>query len=213
MNYAKISFFCIFFLFINYSSVYAKPHEHDKKTNGKRRYEFRQIGSASFYGKPFHGGKTSSGECYNMNKLTAAHKTLPIGVYAIVRNIRNNKTVRVRINDRGPASKKRIIDLSYGAARVIDMVKTGTAIVEVTVPFLKASYTIQVAAFRDKKSAIELKNKLKPKYDHVEIVNSNKGRDVLYRVRAGLYHSLKEAMEHEKMMIRAGFKKAVALEE
>ncbi len=88
-------------------------------------------GLASWYGKKFHGRKTSSGERYNMYAMTAAHKTLPLPTYARVTNVKNGRSIVVRVNDRGPFHGKRIIDLSYVAARKLGVVKTGTAMVEV----------------------------------------------------------------------------------
>lgn len=87
----------------------------------------RMSGMASYYGLGFHGKKTASGERFNMYKLTAAHKSLPFGTRVRVTNLDNNKSVIVRINDRGPYAKGRIIDLSLAAARDIGMVKSGTA--------------------------------------------------------------------------------------
>jgi rare lipoprotein A len=92
---------------------------------------YRQQGVASWYGKKFHGRRTSSGEPYDMYKMTAAHTTLPIPTNARVTNMANGKSVIVRINDRGPFSKNRIIDLSYAAAVELDMITNGTARVEV----------------------------------------------------------------------------------
>lgn len=90
-------------------------------------------GVASYYGKGFHGKKTANGEIFDMNDLTAAHKTLPFGTTLRVTNLNNNKTVEVRINDRGPFVKNRIIDLSYAAAKRIDMIGTGTARVKLEI--------------------------------------------------------------------------------
>jgi|GEM_PF-1544412 len=87
-------------------------------------------GQASWYGGKFHGRKTASGELFNRNGLTAAHRTLPFGTQLCVRNKRNGKTVAVRVNDRGPVSKKRLIDLSEGAAKRLDMVRAGVVPVE-----------------------------------------------------------------------------------
>ena len=88
---------------------------------------FKQKGIASWYGKKFHGRKTSSGETYNMYAMTAAHKTLPLGTYVHVKSLDNGNEVMVRINDRGPFVKGRIIDLSAGAARRLGFYKKGTA--------------------------------------------------------------------------------------
>lgn len=95
---------------------------------------YRERGVASWYGKKFHGKPTSSREPYDMYALTAAHRTLPLPSYVRVTNLRNDKSVVVRINDRGPFVDDRIIDLSYAAALALDMVDDGTAPVEVTAP-------------------------------------------------------------------------------
>jgi len=90
-------------------------------------------GTASWYGPGFHAARTSSGEPYDMYAMTAAHKTLPIPVFARVTNLRNGRSVVVRINDRGPFVADRLIDLSYTAAWKLDMLRNGTAPVEVRV--------------------------------------------------------------------------------
>ncbi len=90
-------------------------------------------GIASFYATKFHGRKTANGETYDMHDLTAAHRTLPFGTVVRVTNLKNEKTVQVRINDRGPFVKNRIIDLSYAAAQKLDMVRSGTARVRLEV--------------------------------------------------------------------------------
>ncbi len=94
-----------------------------------REIPYRHQGIASWYGKQFHGKSTSSGEKFNMYVMSAAHNTLPIPSYAHVTNTKNNRSVIVRINDRGPFSDKRIIDLSYAAAYRLGMVEQGTAAV------------------------------------------------------------------------------------
>jgi rare lipoprotein A len=90
-------------------------------------------GTASYYGAKFHGRRTASGERFNQNALTAAHKTLPLGTKVRVTNLRNGESVEVTINDRGPYVKGRIIDLSKGAARELGMLRSGTAKVKVEV--------------------------------------------------------------------------------
>lgn len=95
-----------------------RPHKGDKP--------FRQIGIASWYGKKFHGNKTANGEIYDMYAMTAAHPTLPIPSYARVTRTANNKSVIVRINDRGPFHSARIIDLSYVAAAKLDLIAPGS---------------------------------------------------------------------------------------
>ena len=93
---------------------------------------YRERGVASWYGKKFHGNLTSNREVYDMYAMTAAHKTLPLPAYVRVRNLSNNKSIVVRVNDRGPFVHNRIIDLSYSAALKLDMIKDGTSLVEVT---------------------------------------------------------------------------------
>ena len=90
-------------------------------------------GTASYYADKFHGRMTANGETFDMNAMTAAHKTLPFGARLLVRNLGNNRTVVVRINDRGPYVGDRIIDLSKAAAAELDMIRTGTAEVEIKV--------------------------------------------------------------------------------
>jgi rare lipoprotein A len=93
---------------------------------------YQERGVASWYGKKFHGNLTSNRETYDMYAMTAAHKTLPLPTYVRVRNLRNGKSIVVRVNDRGPFVHNRIIDLSYSAALKLDMIKDGTSLVEVT---------------------------------------------------------------------------------
>lgn len=106
---------------------------------GKKYYpmaearHYRQIGVASWYGRKFHGRRTALGERYDMYTMTAAHKTLPLPSYVRVRNLENNHTVIVRVNDRGPFLHNRLIDLSYAAAYKLDMLGRGTVEVEVIV--------------------------------------------------------------------------------
>lgn len=92
-----------------------------------------QTGMASWYGNPFHGRQTASGEVYDMDRMTAAHQTLPFGTRVRVENLDNGSTVVVRINDRGPFVKGRILDVSRRAARELGMIGPGTARVRITV--------------------------------------------------------------------------------
>ncbi|MDA0146890.1 septal ring lytic transglycosylase RlpA family protein [Vibrio sp. LaRot3] len=122
---------------------------------------FNQKGQASWYGKKFHGHLTSNGEIYDMYSMTAAHKTLPLPSYVKVTNTDNGKTTIVRVNDRGPFHPGRIIDLSYAAATKLDVVRTGTANVEIEVITVEKptadhkqqglpNYKIQVASSQHK---------------------------------------------------------------
>lgn len=116
-------------------SRYGNPDSY--VVNGKRYYVkpssqgYAERGMASWYGKKFHGHRTSSGETYDMYGMTAAHKTLPLPTYAEVTNLNNGKKIIVKINDRGPFHPGRIIDLSYAAAKKLDIAGHGTAPVQV----------------------------------------------------------------------------------
>ncbi len=90
-------------------------------------------GQASYYADAFHGKLTASGEIFDMNKLTAAHKTLPFGTILNVKNLKNGRSVMVKINDRGPFSGSRVLDLSKAAAQALDMIRDGVIEVEITI--------------------------------------------------------------------------------
>jgi len=171
---------------------------------------FSQQGIASWYGRKFHGQKTSSGEDYNMYAMTAAHKTLPIPVYVEVTNRDNGRKAIVRVNDRGPFHENRIIDLSYAAATRLGVTKTGTANVSIRVidtnngsfaqstsasqfkvPVQSGNTTgdkiyVQVAAFATEENALQQLGKLQGEgFSDVRLhIESKKGR-TLYRVRIG----------------------------
>lgn len=106
---------------------------------------YEATGIASWYGRDFHGKRTSSGEIYDMHELTAAHKTLPLPSMVLVTNLDNGRSVVVTVNDRGPFVKDRIIDLSFAAAKELDIVRAGTGRVEVQA-LARASGAIPVAA-------------------------------------------------------------------
>ncbi len=114
-----------------------KGNPPDYEVFGKRyvvmqsSYGYSEQGIASWYGSKFHGNPTSNGEIYDMYSMTAAHKTLPLPTTVKVTNLRNGRSVVVRVNDRGPFVPNRVIDLSYSAARKLDMVRAGTARVEI----------------------------------------------------------------------------------
>lgn len=107
----------------------------DSGSDGGSLYssEFYQKGIASYYGKDFHGRRTANGEIYDMNGISAAHRTLPFSTQVEVKNLENGRKVTVRVNDRGPFVRGRIIDLSVGAAKALDMYDAGTAMVELRV--------------------------------------------------------------------------------
>jgi rare lipoprotein A len=194
---------------------------------------YKEKGIASWYGPTFHGKKTANGETYNMYAMTAAHKTLPLGTYVSVRNLENDKKVTLRINDRGPFVRGRIIDLSRTAARELDVLGPGTAKVEVvalSVPravfpseidpadtvarvFETGRFTIQVGSFAGMDNAMALKSQLEGNHSNVHIVTFDSGEKKYYRVRAGLCRTLEEAKEYETRMIQKGFDGAFIIAE
>src|SRR5262249_7398083 len=152
-----------------------------------------QVGTASWYGPGFHGNRTSSGEVYDQYDLTAAHQTLPLGTRVSVTDLQNGRQVDVRINDRGPFVKDRAIDLSYAAARSLDMLGPGTAPVRIEVlgdtvlQVAAVAYTVQVASFASRDNAMRLKGTLAERFDGVYVApfEVNSGR--YYRVRLGRF--------------------------
>jgi rare lipoprotein A len=191
---------------------------------------FSEEGKASWYGKEFHGRPTSSGEIYDMYGRTAAHKTLPFGTYVSVRNLANGKTAVVRINDRGPFVKGRIIDLTYSSAQQIGLVGPGVADVEIkalarhvgtekspggkrvvveTQDFKKGTFTIQVGAFIEKANALNLMKRLKVIFDYVNIeIYVDEKRRTLHRVHVSKSTSLQDAGKNERYLEEMGFKGA-----
>lgn len=153
-------------------------------------------GIASWYGKDFHGRPTSSGEIFNMYDLTAAHRLIPLGTIVKVTNLKNDRSVVVKINDRGPFVDGRIIDLSYYAARKLGMAEEGLAPVEIRV--LKwgskaGDFTVQVGSFTVKNNAQRLMKHLKKKYPDTYIVTYITNNKKFYRVRIGFKKDIKEA--------------------
>ncbi len=174
-------------------------------------YGYQQSGVASWYGTKFHGRRTSSGEPYDMYAMTAAHKSLPLPTYARVRNLNNNRSIIVRVNDRGPFVDNRLIDLSYAAARKLDMIRDGTGLVEVTAisfdraspvetyeekisiiknaannPPKHANIFVQVGAFVDRRNAERRLQWLEGKEIPGVFMGQEKNTDEqLYRVRIG----------------------------
>ncbi len=148
-----------------------------------------QTGVASWYGPDFHGKSTSNKEIYDMYDMTAAHQTLPFGTFVMVTNLDNGKAVIVRINDRGPFVGDRIIDLSYAAARLLDMVGPGTIPVRLEIldgvspAGPRAGFSVQVGSFSSKENADALQAKLEPKYGRVEVALFKTPSQAYYRVR------------------------------
>src|SRR5215472_4692397 len=167
---------------------------------------YLERGVASWYGPTFHGGNTSSGEPYNMYGMTAAHKTLPLPCYARVTNLRNGRSVVVRINDRGPFVANRLIDLSYTAASKLDMLREGTTLVEVraltpgvpddlsrSAELPPPALYVQAGAFADAHNAQRLLERLQAAGLMSAFVASPlQSKSHLYRVRIGPVGSVAE---------------------
>lgn len=196
----------------------------------ERGEDFRQRGIASWYGKAFHGHKTSNGETYNMYGLTAAHKTLPLGTWVRVRNLDNGRSAELRINDRGPFVRGRVIDLSYGAAKKLGVVGPGTAKVEVValgirkadatrgerytpIDYYSGRFTFQVGAFGQRRNAERLRDQLQSRYTNAHIEPFIKGDEIFYRVRVGLCTTLEEAARFEAQLDRDGYGQAFIVAE
>ena len=174
--------------------VFGKTYVPLKSNKG-----FRQKGTASWYGKKFHGKRTSSGEPYDMYKMTAAHTVLPIPSYAKVTNLVNGRSVIVRVNDRGPFKHNRVMDLSYAAALKLDVVRSGTGRVEIisigeNTPARQnkpeasgeAQAFIQLGAYSNQDTAYRLQRRLQSDGYTDVAVNRIEQRGLnLYRVRLG----------------------------
>ena len=155
----------------------------------RHRGAFAADGIASWYGHPYHGRPTASGEIYNMYDMTAAHRTLPFGTEVKVHDLENGHDVTVRINDRGPFVKGRIIDLSYSAAQSMHM--PGIARVHLDIVRHGASgaipgvFAVQVGAFKDRNNAERLKERIESQFGPVVIQDFDRGDGLFYRVRVG----------------------------
>jgi rare lipoprotein A len=191
-----------------------KPYE----VNGER-YEplpaahgYVEEGVASWYGEEFHGRKTSNGEIYDMHAATAAHKTLPMNVYVRVTNRANGRQSVVRINDRGPFVRGRIIDLSYAAARELGVVGPGTAPVRIEAlgygdvsptgtvvayrqpeSYELGPFSVQVGAFTVEQNARRLADELRRVYGDAAVVEGWVGPTRYHRVRVGRYPTIDQA--------------------
>ena len=201
----------------------AVPRNEPRSASGNKPYQvfnkmyyplkqadaYRERGIASWYGKKFHGRKTSSGETYDMYAMTAAHKTLPLPSYVRVRNLNNGRAVIVRVNDRGPFLENRLIDLSYAAATRLGIVGDGTGIVEVAslAPITEPDSTtvasaeipstpapgaatprlyLQVGAFVSQDNAQQLRQRLeRADFQQVQVLAAAHDHATLYRVRIG----------------------------
>lgn len=197
---------------------------------------YRQRGIASWYGRKFHGHRTSSGEVYNMYAMTAAHKTLPLPSYVRVTSVENNRSVVVRVNDRGPFHDNRIIDLSYVAAKKLGITATGTGKVVIyaidpaqaagnrrvsalknkmpakTGQVKKSSPSqrlyLQVGAFVERSNAEQMRERIVDLLDSGKINTGYNIENKLYRVRIGPLASVEEADKLVDKLTASGISQA-----
>jgi rare lipoprotein A len=168
----------------------AKKHRVAAPSAPAPQIHSEETGLASWYGHPYHGRAASNGEIYDMEKLTAAHRTLPFGTWVHVTNLANHKSVDVRIIDRGPFINGRIIDLSHAAAQAIDLIGPGVAEVRLDIlsePQITPAdswYSVQAGAFRDKDRAEHLRVSMEREYGSARLV-LRPGSPSLWRVLVG----------------------------
>ncbi len=156
-----------------------------------------ETGVASWYGHPYHGRPAADGEIYDMEKLVAAHRTLPFNTWVRVTNLNNSRNVEVRIIDRGPFVGGRIIDLSHAAAQAVDMIGTGTAQVRVEVIAAPqnpepAIFGVQVGAFANRANADRMMNDMQARYGSAKLI-SRQGNSTTWRVIVGHENSTEDA--------------------
>jgi rare lipoprotein A len=197
---------------------------------------YAEKGNASWYGPGFHSRPTANGEIYDMYAMTAAHKTLPIGTHVKVTNLRNNRSILVRVNDRGPFVSGRIIDLSRKAADELGMARTGVVPVYVeavqlakeetsgaktywvteTVPsFRYGRFGIQIGAFQQSQNAYRLADKMSSRYSDRKVAMGTEASITWYRVQVGGFRDIVLAKQEMERLRQQGYPDAfvVAMEE
>ncbi len=231
----SVLLFCLgFFLMVTLpgcSSAASKQYSHPTlrpyQINNKiyypipSSYGFQQTGIASWYGSDFHGRYTSNGETYDMYSMTAAHKTLPMNTILLVKNLENNREVVVRVNDRGPFVKGRIIDLSYSAAKNLNIVGNGTArvrivamgekgknrqeIIQLARTFYEGDFYVQIGAFTNSDNALRLQNRFLDAGHKTIIMKYQGSKTIYYRVQVHVGNTLKDAGQARAILERRGY--------
>lgn len=196
---------------------------------------YRERGLASWYGSDFHGHSTASGEVYNMNAMTAAHKTLPLGTVVRVSLLETRRSVEVRVNDRGPFVDGRLIDLSREAAKQLGLMGQGVARVEVETirlapeetlfatartvpraaptpaaapmppPVTRAAFGVQVGSFQDADQALALKSAMAARYSSVRVRSFSLDGVNYYRVQVGHFQTQDQARQELGRIKQTGF--------
>jgi len=196
--------------------------------------EYKETGVCSWYGPDFHGKPTSTGEIYDMYGYTAAHRILPFNTQVRVKNPSNNKEIIVRINDRGPFIKDRILDLSYTGAKELGLIGPGTARIELEalgvledseeggrkvirlvqeVDFQQGDFSIQIGAFKDRKNALQLQDRLLKEYPQIEVSETIRSGEIYFRVRVTHCQKLQEALQLQKQLEGKGFSQTLVVAE
>jgi len=181
-------------------SACGKKHHVAARTPPAPQIRNGETGLASWYGRPYHGRQAANGEIYDMEKLTAAHRTLPFGTWVRVTNLNNNRTVEVRIIDRGPFVDGRIIDVSHAAAVEIELIGSGIAPVRLDIlsspepaPRAETVFAVQTGAFQDKDRAERLRASMEQEYGSARLV-LRRGHPALWRVLVGRERSEEGAL-------------------
>ena len=201
-----------------------KPTQRPYVINNVRYYPipssegFVETGIASWYGRYFHGRKTSNGERYNMYADTAAHKILPMNTMVLVKNLENGREMVVRINDRGPFVRGRIIDLSYGSAKNLGIIKKGTAKVRIyalapktdgrfasTPDFTTGEFYVQIGSFLEKNNAERLRDRFRSAGHNAIISEFPLRQHTYYRVQIYTGTKLEIARKAEAALLRKGY--------
>jgi rare lipoprotein A len=167
------------------------------RTSGQAVVGSIETGTASWYGHPYHGRPAADGEIYDMEKLVAAHRTLPFNTWVRVTNLNNSKNVEVRIIDRGPFVGGRIIDLSHAAAQTVDMIGTGIAPVRVEVIAAPQNpeppiFGVQVGAFANRGNADRMMSDMQTRYGSAKLIG-RQGNTTTWRVIVGRENSTEDA--------------------
>ncbi len=196
---------CSLLLISSCKAVKNFPATAGKSEEGK----MIEQGTASWYGPNFHGKKTANGEVFDMNELTAAHRTLPFNSVVTVTNLTNGRSVTVRINDRGPYAKNRIIDLSKKAAEQLQMITAGTAQVQLSLvhtdrelskELATPHYAVQVGSYSSKAAATQKQRSISgARVQQLEV-----DQNIVYRVLVGNYTSVDQARQLKSHLASQG---------
>ncbi len=219
---ALLSLHAIFLVAACLSSCAKKKHMVSRLPASAARVSSTEVGLASWYGYPYHGRVAANGEVYDMEKMTAAHRTLPFGTWVRVTNMQNGKTVEVRITDRGPFIAGRVIDLSRAAARDIELIGPGVAQVRIDLiasrsapamlplpgpsaaPVIAGWFAVQVGAFQDRERAESLRAELGRQYGTARVVYRD-GKPAMWRVLVGIEKTMDAAnLLAQKLQVEVG---------